>query len=170
MVAKTGFESKSVTGYDNARLTPALADALREVLADKTVLVALNKEELVHFINLRLPEELHINKAMMDRLAADSANFDTKLLPLYSEIRSIIIWAKSQVKISLTKSYLETNKFGEMRKFEFIMSNKFKDWCDQEDNAHKETVGNKYIINIQNNNMMPPITNEEQMLELNDRT
>lgn len=169
MVIATGFEPKNVTGYDNARLTPELYQTLQLVLQDKTILISLNKEELVYVINTHLPDNLKISKALFDRFVNDAANFETKLIPLYTDIRNLIIEAKCIVKQGLTKTYLDTKNFAEMRKFEFIMDRKFKDWVDvNETEAAKVPVGNKYIINIQNNNPIAPITSEEQMIELNN--
>lgn len=171
MVIQKGFSGSSavVTNQDTKALTPELVNALRQVFLDDNVLIALNTDELIYMINTYLPTDLHIDRGTLNRFIKDKTSLTVQMLPLYSEVRGIILEALMRTKLEMTRRYMATNKFGEMRKFEFIMLNKFKDWGDKEDTA-QAAVGDRFTINIQNNSNMLPITSEAEMIALNEGT
>lgn len=166
---KPNLPMKKSSGEVNLdRIREPFILAMHRVVEDN--ILACNNFELWYLINQELPveEQISFRDFSMIRNPLQERSRDTiKMSPFYMEARKIVIEALIKAKRDLLVKYQGAKNYIELRKCEFILQTRFKDWgIDISEGVDSLPVGNTYNILIQNNHNSPPVRSETEMIKL----
>lgn len=166
---KSSLPMKKTSGEVNLdRIREPFIVAMGKVVEDN--ILACNNFELWYLINQELPveEQISFRDFSMIRNPLQERSRDTiKMSPFYLEARKIVIEALIKAKRDLLVKYQSAKNYIELRKCEFILQTRFKDWgVDISEEADVLPVGNTYNILIQNNHSAQPVRTELEMIKL----
>lgn len=164
--------SRLLYSVRNSKLN-TIFDVIEDLIAE--YFVPCTQQELLFLINQQLPKEQWLTMAgLKSHLLGRESEQSTigtiqKDNPLYELVIDMIILYRIETKKDLIEKYKRAKSGVALRKYEFLLQHKFREWNIKDQGETEERSGNGVNVTI---NIVPrgeatkPITTEAEMLNL----
>ena len=147
-------------------------DAVEEIVSE--YFIPCTQSELLFLINQKLPREERLTlkgltSHLMHRDNPDTTIGTSQENPLYELVVDMIILYRIQTKKDLIEKYQTSRSHVNLRKYEFLLQHKFKEWNMKDSSVESDPDGKGKVsvtINIVPRADSRPITSEAEMLEI----
>lgn len=148
-------------------------EAIESIVAEN--FMACTQQELLFLINRELPPEQRLNHRglvshLFSRENEDRTTQTSQENPLYEMVVDMVILYRIQTKKDLLSKYEKAKSHITIRKYEFLLQRKFKEWAITDKSTEEASNGQVSVtINIVPRESINPITSESQMLALEEQ-